>query len=171
MAEAIRFYMDQHFPFPASRGLRRHGIDVLTAQEAAGAILRTPINLAFANSEDRVLVSFDADFLAPTSVRALTCRNRLVPRTEVRHRPAYPGAVARAWRARSRRHAESRGVPLTEVRRFLADDSPHQSLLALPKLVDPSPEAVTASFIGLLRRELLRRLVRHERLLLQPFSA
>jgi hypothetical protein len=26
--------MDQHFPGPASQGLRRHGIDLLTAQEA-----------------------------------------------------------------------------------------------------------------------------------------
>jgi hypothetical protein len=33
-AEPIRFFMYQHFPGPASQGLRRHGADVLTAREA-----------------------------------------------------------------------------------------------------------------------------------------
>ena len=33
MADAVRYYMDQHFPGPVTAGLRRRGIDVLTAQE------------------------------------------------------------------------------------------------------------------------------------------
>ena len=63
MAEPIRFFMDQHFPAPASHGLRRHGIDLLTAQEAGRCGRPDTDQLAFATAEDRVLVSFDSDFL------------------------------------------------------------------------------------------------------------
>lgn len=62
MPEPIRFYMDQHFPMPASQGLRRHGVDVLTAQEAERCGLSDADQLAFAASEQRVLVTFDPDF-------------------------------------------------------------------------------------------------------------
>lgn len=64
MAEAVRYYTDQHVPRPVVDGLRRRGIDVLTAQEAGRCGLRDPDQLAFAASENRVLVSFDPDFLA-----------------------------------------------------------------------------------------------------------
>jgi len=64
VTEPIRFFMDQHFPAPASQGLRRHGVDVLTAQEAGRCGLLDPEQLAFATAEERVLVSFDPDFLA-----------------------------------------------------------------------------------------------------------
>jgi hypothetical protein len=64
VAEPIRFYMDQHFPGPASQGLRRHGVDVLTAQEAARCGLPDADQLAFATAEARVMVTFDTDFLA-----------------------------------------------------------------------------------------------------------
>jgi Domain of unknown function (DUF5615) len=63
VAEPIRFFMDQHFPVPASRGLRRHGIDVLTAQEAGRCGASDVEQLFFATSEGRVLVTFDSDFL------------------------------------------------------------------------------------------------------------
>lgn len=63
MAEPIRFFMDQHIPSPASRGLRRHGIDVLTAQEAERCGFTDRDQLAFATDEERVLVTFDTDFL------------------------------------------------------------------------------------------------------------
>jgi hypothetical protein len=56
--------MDQHFPAPASVGLRRHGVDVLTAQEAGRCGLPDPDQLTFATSNQRVLVTFDTDFLA-----------------------------------------------------------------------------------------------------------
>jgi hypothetical protein len=56
--------MDQHFPAPASRGLRRHGVDVLTAQEAGRCGLPDSDQLAFATAEERVLVTFDTDYLA-----------------------------------------------------------------------------------------------------------
>lgn len=34
MAEAVRFYLDQHITLLVARGLRQRGIDVLTAEEA-----------------------------------------------------------------------------------------------------------------------------------------
>ena len=64
MAEAIRYFMDQHFPAPASLGLQRHGIDVLTAQAAIRCGFSDPEQLVLATSEQRVMVTFDADFLA-----------------------------------------------------------------------------------------------------------
>jgi hypothetical protein len=56
--------MDQHFPGPASQGLRRHGVDVLTAQEAGRCGLLDQDQLAFAAAEERVMVTFDTDFLS-----------------------------------------------------------------------------------------------------------
>lgn len=64
MAEPVRFYMDQHFPAPASQGLQGHGVDVLTAQEAGRCGLSDADQLAFATTEERVMVTFDPDFLA-----------------------------------------------------------------------------------------------------------
>jgi predicted nuclease of predicted toxin-antitoxin system len=56
--------MDQHFPAPASRGLVRHGVDVLTAQEAGRCGQPDSEQLAFATAEERVMVTFDRDYLA-----------------------------------------------------------------------------------------------------------
>lgn len=63
MDELIQFFMDQHFPAPVSRALRRHGVDVLTAQEADRCGASDEDQLTFATEQDRVLVSFDTDFL------------------------------------------------------------------------------------------------------------
>jgi len=63
VSEAIRFYTDQHFPGPASQGLRRHGIDLLTTLEAGRCGLPDADQLAFATSQERVMVSFDPDYL------------------------------------------------------------------------------------------------------------
>lgn len=64
MAEPIRFYTDQHFPGPVSRGLQRHRVDVLTAQAAGMCGYADEQQLDFAKSAGRVLVTFDTDFLA-----------------------------------------------------------------------------------------------------------
>jgi hypothetical protein len=56
--------MDQHFPAPVTQGLRQRGIDVRTAQEAGGCGLADADQLAFARSEERVMVTFDSDYLA-----------------------------------------------------------------------------------------------------------
>lgn len=64
MAEAVRSYMDQHFPRPASEGLRRHGLDILTTQDAGNCGLSGQAQLAFAALEGRAIATFDPDFLA-----------------------------------------------------------------------------------------------------------
>lgn len=45
-------------------GLRQHGIDVLTTQEAGRCGLSDADQLAFATAEGRVIVTFDVDFPA-----------------------------------------------------------------------------------------------------------
>ena len=64
MTDVIRFYADQHYPAPVSAGLRRRGIDVLTAQEASLCGTSDVDQLAFATGLGRILTSFDSDFLA-----------------------------------------------------------------------------------------------------------
>jgi hypothetical protein len=64
VAEPLRFFMDQHFPAPAQPLARRHGVDVLTAQEAGRCGLTDADQLAFATAEERVMATFDSDFLA-----------------------------------------------------------------------------------------------------------
>jgi len=64
MADAIRFYADQHYPAPVTAGLIRRGIDVLTAQDANQCGASDPDQLALATSLGRVLLTFDSDFLA-----------------------------------------------------------------------------------------------------------
>ncbi|MDW8327610.1 MAG: DUF5615 family PIN-like protein [Anaerolineales bacterium] len=60
----LRFFFDQHIPQAVAQGLRRRGVDVLTAQEADRCSLPDESQLAFAAQTGRVLVTFDADFLA-----------------------------------------------------------------------------------------------------------
>jgi hypothetical protein len=64
MAEPIRFYLDQHIPAAVAAGLRQHGVDVLTAQQASRCGLPDLDQLAFATGEGRVTASFDSDYLA-----------------------------------------------------------------------------------------------------------
>jgi predicted nuclease of predicted toxin-antitoxin system len=64
VAEPIRLFFDQHQPSGVARGLRRRGVDVLTAQEAGRCGLPDPNQLQFATAEDRVIMTFDADYLA-----------------------------------------------------------------------------------------------------------
>ena len=64
MAEAIRYYADQHLLHPVMEGLRRRGTDVLTAQEAARCGLLDPEQIAFVAANHLVLISFDSDFLS-----------------------------------------------------------------------------------------------------------
>ena len=62
MAEFVRYYMDQHIPSAVTEGLRRRGIDVLTAGEANRCGFPDPDQLASADREERTIVSFDPDF-------------------------------------------------------------------------------------------------------------
>ncbi len=63
MAEAIKFYMDEHVPRAVTEGLRRRGVDVLTAQEADMREADDEQHLALALRERRVIFTQDADFL------------------------------------------------------------------------------------------------------------
>lgn len=63
MADAIRFYMDQHIPNVAVAALRRRGVDVLTAHEAGTCGRTDEEQLRFATADGRVIVTFDADYL------------------------------------------------------------------------------------------------------------
>ena len=64
MAKFVRFYLDQHMPPPIASGLRLHGIDVLTTQDAGRCGGDDPDQLVFASSENRLIVTFDPDYLA-----------------------------------------------------------------------------------------------------------
>jgi len=61
VAESIRFFFDQHMWASVAKGLRRHGIDVLTAQDAGRCGIPDPDQLAFATVQERVMVTFDTD--------------------------------------------------------------------------------------------------------------
>ena len=63
MAQAIKFYTDEHVSRAVVRGLRQRGADVLTAPEAGflGAIDQQ--HLERAKMEGRVLFTQDDDFL------------------------------------------------------------------------------------------------------------
>jgi len=60
----VKFYLDEHIPKAVVEGLRRHGIDVLTVQDAGRVGDSDRKQLAFAAMKRRVLVTFDDDFLA-----------------------------------------------------------------------------------------------------------
>jgi predicted nuclease of predicted toxin-antitoxin system len=61
--EPIKFFFDEHVPQAAADGLRRRGVDVLTALEAGREGFPDNEQLVFAAQEGRVLVTMDADFL------------------------------------------------------------------------------------------------------------
>jgi hypothetical protein len=55
--------MDEHVPKAVSDGLRRRGVDVLTAQEAGLLSARDEGHLKFVAEKRRVIFTQDADFL------------------------------------------------------------------------------------------------------------
>lgn len=61
---SIRLYMDVHIPLAITEGLRRRGIDVLTAQQDGSDRLEDDLLLQRATSLDRALFSQDEDLLA-----------------------------------------------------------------------------------------------------------
>lgn len=63
MARSVTFFFDQHVPVAIARGLRRRGVDVLTAQEAECCGVTDIDQLRYARNQNRVLVTFDDDFL------------------------------------------------------------------------------------------------------------
>lgn len=63
MANTLTFYMDQHVPQAVTDGLRRRGIDVVTAQDMGMERATDAEHLAFALRQGRVIFTQDADFL------------------------------------------------------------------------------------------------------------
>ena len=63
MAERIKFYMDEHVPRAVTEGLRRRGVEVLTAQDAGMMTAEDEQHLVLALGEGRVIFTQDADFL------------------------------------------------------------------------------------------------------------
>jgi predicted nuclease of predicted toxin-antitoxin system len=63
VAEPIQFYFDEHIYEAVAHGLRLHGVDVLTAHEAGRRGLPDPDQLQFATAQQRVMVTFDTDYL------------------------------------------------------------------------------------------------------------
>ncbi|HMA94282.1 MAG TPA: DUF5615 family PIN-like protein [Polyangiaceae bacterium] len=67
---SLGLYMDVHVPLSVTRGLRRRGVDVLTAQEDGTARLSDPELLLRALQLGRILFSQDEDLI----VEAVRCQ-------------------------------------------------------------------------------------------------
>ena len=63
VSDSIKFYMDEHIPKAVTEGLRRRGVNVLSAQEAGMLGANDYDLLSLANKEGRVIFTKDADFL------------------------------------------------------------------------------------------------------------
>lgn len=60
----LPLYFDQHAPGPVASGLRRRGIDVVTAEQDGHKGIADELILERATSLGRILVTNDSDFLA-----------------------------------------------------------------------------------------------------------
>ncbi|NJL39352.1 MAG: DUF5615 family PIN-like protein [Leptolyngbyaceae cyanobacterium RM2_2_4] len=63
MPERIRFHLDENVDPAIALGLRRNGIDVTTSQENNLLAESDTVQLDFARSQSRILVTHDDDFL------------------------------------------------------------------------------------------------------------
>ena len=63
MARTVRFHLDEHVGSAIAAGLRRRGIDATTTHDAGFGGATDPAQLAYANSQGRVIFTEDADFL------------------------------------------------------------------------------------------------------------
>jgi predicted nuclease of predicted toxin-antitoxin system len=67
---SLGFYMDVHVPMTVTRGLRRRGVDVLTAQEDGAGHFSDPELLRRSRQHQRILFSQDEDLI----VEAVRCQ-------------------------------------------------------------------------------------------------
>ncbi len=65
----LALYMDHHVKWPVTAGLRRRGVDVLTAFEDGAHTMADPDLLDRATALGRVLVTQDEDFLREAGLR------------------------------------------------------------------------------------------------------
>jgi hypothetical protein len=66
---SLGLYMDVQVPWPITRGLRRRGVDVLTAQEDGAGRLEDPDLLDRAEQLGRILFSMDEDLIIEAAAR------------------------------------------------------------------------------------------------------
>lgn len=66
---SLGLYMDVHVPLPITRGLRRRGVDVVTAQEDGARRLGDAALLDRAEQLGRILFSMDEDLVAEAVAR------------------------------------------------------------------------------------------------------
>ena len=139
--------MDEHYPAAVTHGLRQRGIDVLTVQDAGRTSLPDPDQLAFARTEDRVTVTFDADYLALHLVGHQSRRHRLVSARKIRDRNASTTFGTAPQRCRPRPNPESRRVSLKRQCTPTSRVSRTTSLLekVASCLVSPAPDALQRS--------------------------
>ena len=71
----LSLYMDHHVPFAITVGLRRRGVDVLTAADDGASTFDDDALLSRATSLGRVLFSQDQDLLAVTHAWLLSGRD------------------------------------------------------------------------------------------------
>jgi predicted nuclease of predicted toxin-antitoxin system len=64
VADAIRYFFDQHISSAVAQGLRHRGIEILTAHEAHRCGFDDAEQLQFAEANEYVIVTFDRDYLA-----------------------------------------------------------------------------------------------------------
>jgi len=83
VSDRIRFHLDEPVDPDIARALRKHGIEVSTTQDAGLRTRSDSEQLEFARSEQRVIVTHDADFL------------RIASRTSDHSGIAYCHATAR----------------------------------------------------------------------------
>lgn len=72
---SLGLYMDVHVPLPITRGLRRRGVDVLTAQEDGTTRFTDTDLLRRARERGRILFSQDEDLI----VEAAQCQRAGAP--------------------------------------------------------------------------------------------
>ena len=70
MAERIRFHLDEHMDPDIAAALRRHGVDATTAVEVGLRTASDETQFGFAETQRRVIVTDDADFLRLAAANA-----------------------------------------------------------------------------------------------------
>jgi uncharacterized protein with PIN domain len=63
VAQAVKFYTDEHVARAVARGLRQRGVDAVTAAEAGLLEAEDEVHLQFALREGRTIFTQDDDFL------------------------------------------------------------------------------------------------------------
>ena len=59
----LKFYADEHISHAVVKGLRARGVDIISCNEAEMRTATDFAHLSFAKKEDRVIITYDNDFL------------------------------------------------------------------------------------------------------------